>query len=69
MFEDEDDRRPMRRLTILPLDALGVAELQSYIGELRGEIARAEAAIAARRSHRGAADLLFRQPTNNEDTP
>ena len=67
MIEDDEPRRTPARLTILPLDGLGVSELESYIAELRTEIARAEAAIEAKRSHRGAADLFFKP--RPEDTP
>ncbi len=61
MAEDQDlpVRKP-RRLTPLVLDALGVAELQDYIGELRAEIARVEADIDGKQRHRSAADAFFR---------
>jgi uncharacterized small protein (DUF1192 family) len=62
MMEDEDQpRKPLRRLTPLPLDTLGVAELAAYVAELQAEIARAEAEMARKRDHRGAADALFRR--------
>ena len=57
----EDDELPMtRRVVPLPLDPLGVVELQGYIAELRMEIARAEAAIGRKQDHRGVADSFFR---------
>ena len=57
----EDDELPMaRRVVPLPLDPLGVAELQGYIAELRAEIARAEVAIGRKQDHRGVADSFFR---------
>jgi uncharacterized small protein (DUF1192 family) len=61
---DEDDKpRPRpRRLTPLPLDLLGVVELQGYIDELRTEIIRVEAEISRKTSHRSAADAFFRKP-------
>ncbi len=63
-MSDDLPERPKTRLNILPLDELGIAELQSYIAELRTEIARAEAAIDRRQAHRGAAELVFgRRPT------
>ena len=62
MIEDDAPSRPPQRLTILPLDGLGVAELEAYLAELRSEITRADAALVTRRSQRGAADLLFRPP-------
>ncbi len=57
---EEEDPAPPRRVPLLPLDPMGVAELQAYIAELQGEIARAEVAIARKQDHRGAADKFFR---------
>lgn len=64
MARDDMDGPPVkrRRLEPLALDALGVEELGAYIGELRAEIARVEADIARKRSHRSAADAFFRTP-------
>ncbi len=62
MREDEDDlprKRP--RLERPVLDSWGVAELRAYIGELREEIARAEADIERKSSHRAAADAFFKK--------
>jgi uncharacterized small protein (DUF1192 family) len=60
-MQDDDLPRPKpRRLAALPLDPLGVAELDGYIAELRAEIARVEAEIARKRDHRSAADAVFR---------
>jgi uncharacterized small protein (DUF1192 family) len=36
--------------------------LRAYIEELRAEIARVEADIASKQSHRSAADAFFRKP-------
>ena len=58
----EDGPRPQPKLAAPPLDPLGVAELQSYITELRAEIARAEAIIARKQDHRSTADNVFRRP-------
>jgi len=58
---DEDLPRPKARLITPPLDPLGVAELEAYIGDLRTEIARAEAEIARKQGHRNAADSVFRR--------
>lgn len=58
MAMDEEEARP--RLMPVMLDRMGVAELERYIAELQGEIARAEAQIAAKRGHRNAADTLFK---------
>ena len=58
---DEDEPKPkLRRVTPIPLDPLGVGELRDYIAELQAEIARAEAAIARKQDHRGVADSFFR---------
>ncbi len=59
---DEEDIRPRKnaRLERPPLDGWSVADLRAYIEELRGEIARAEAAIGAKEGARGAADSVFR---------
>ncbi len=60
----EDDAPPprRRRLEPLPLDSLGIDELRLYIDELRGEIARVEADIGRKHSHRSAADAFFKRP-------
>jgi uncharacterized small protein (DUF1192 family) len=61
-MEDEDEPRPRRsRIERIPLDPLGVEELRAYIGELKGEIARAEAEIGRKTQHRTAADAFFRR--------
>ncbi len=60
MFDDDEPKPKPRRLTALPLDPLGVAELESYIDELRAEIVRAEAEIGRKRGHRSAADAFFK---------
>mgnify|MGYP005856833721 CR=1 FL=1 len=63
MREDEEGRqRPARHFTPAALEGWGVRELEDYIAALRSEIARAEAAIAARQAQRSAADALFRRP-------
>jgi uncharacterized small protein (DUF1192 family) len=63
MTIDDDDRPrpPARRLTPLPLDLLGVDELTAYVAELRDEIARVEAEMGRKQSHRSAADAFFRR--------
>lgn len=63
MHEDEAaEPRRQARLTRLALDSLSVEELDAYIGELRAEIARVEADIGRKQSHRSAADAFFRRP-------
>jgi len=64
MARDEDDPPPRKRARLekLVLDTLGIEELRDYIDELRAEIARAEADIARKGSHRTAADAFFRRP-------
>lgn len=60
MFDDDEPKPKPRRLQELRLDPLGVAELESYIEELRAEIARTEAEIGRKRGHRSAADAFFK---------
>jgi uncharacterized small protein (DUF1192 family) len=63
MAEEED--APIRRrirLEKLVLDTLGIEEMRDYIGELRDEIARVEADISRKQSHKSAADMFFRKP-------
>jgi len=61
MAQEEDlPVRKRRRLEALLLDSLGVEELRGYIGELRDEIARVEADIVRKQSHRSAADAFFK---------
>ena len=63
MAEEEDlPVRKRTRLEKLVLDTLGIEELRDYIGELREEIARVEADIGRKNSHRSAADAFFKQP-------
>ena len=57
---EEEEPVPPRRVPLLPLDPMGVEELQSYIAELQAEIARAEVAISRKQHHRSAADKFFR---------
>jgi uncharacterized small protein (DUF1192 family) len=63
---EEDRPRPPRGATagFVPavLDACDVDELKHYIARLQVEIGRAEAAIARKEAHRGAADSFFRKP-------
>ncbi len=49
-------KKPQKR----NLEPLGVAELETYIAELREEIARVEADMARKRKHLAAAEGLFK---------
>jgi uncharacterized small protein (DUF1192 family) len=61
MAQDDDlPIRKRRRLEALLLDTLGVEELHDYIDELRNEIARVEADINRKQTHRSAADAFFK---------
>jgi uncharacterized small protein (DUF1192 family) len=64
MARDEEDLPPRKRARLekLVLDTLGVEELHDYIAELREEIARVEADIGRKGSHRSAAEAFFRKP-------
>ncbi len=63
MAMDEDlPLRKRMRLEKLVLDTLGIDELRDYIGELQEEIARVEADIIRKNSHRSAADAFFKRP-------
>lgn len=57
----DDFLSPRKPGAALPLDAQSVDELQHYILKLKEEIARAEAAIAAKQNHMAAADALFKR--------
>ena len=61
-MSDDLPERPRARLTILPLDQMGIDELHGYISTLRIEIERAEAMIARKQEHRGAMESIFRRP-------
>ncbi len=58
-MNDDEPRPTPQRLTILPLDQLGIDELESYVADLRSEIVRAEAAIRKKRASRNQADAVF----------
>jgi uncharacterized small protein (DUF1192 family) len=59
MWEEEDKPVP-RRVPPIPLETFGVAELRDYIAELSAEIARVEAAIAAKQDHKAVANSFFK---------
>ena len=60
LFDEEDIPRSRARLERHVLDTWSVADLREYIGELKAEIARAEAMIATKEGARGHADSFFR---------
>jgi len=60
--DDEDAPRKRPRFDPLPLDGVSREDMEAYIAALEAEIARVRATIAARDSHRGAAEQLFRRP-------
>ncbi|MFC7735874.1 DUF1192 family protein [Roseomonas sp. GCM10028921] len=62
MFEEEERRRPEVGFAPQKLDGWSEEALRHYIEALRSEIARAEAAIAARGAQRAAAEAFFRKP-------
>jgi len=61
-LEEETPPSKRRRLEPLPLDSLGIEKLRHYIAELKAEIARVEADIDRKHTHRSAADAFFRRP-------
>lgn len=64
MAKTEDEENLPRRRQVLEkprFDGWDVSQLREYIEELKGEIARAEAGIAARDDHRAAAEAFFRK--------
>lgn len=64
---DPDDETPRGRPgTPRDLSRLSLDELHAYVAALRAEIARAEAAITAKRSVRDAAEALFRKRGRDE---
>lgn len=59
---DTDDLEPRKRkVAPVPLDTLSVEAIGDYIAELKAEIVRAEAAIAAKKAAREAADSFFKR--------
>ncbi|MDA8232300.1 MAG: DUF1192 domain-containing protein [Magnetospirillum sp.] len=59
---DWEDLEPRRKAPAPKnLETMSVEELGEYISQLEAEIARAKAAIAAKRSVRAGADALFKR--------
>ncbi|MDY0243099.1 MAG: DUF1192 domain-containing protein [Rhodospirillaceae bacterium] len=59
-MDDDDWVKPQAAPAQKNLEPLSVAELNAYIDALTAEIARAKAAIDAKRHVRAGADSLFR---------
>jgi len=58
---DIDDLEPQKKKPVLRnLDPLSIEELQSYILDMKEEISRVEAKIAAKQAHLSAAAGLFK---------
>jgi uncharacterized small protein (DUF1192 family) len=62
MIDEEERPKPPLRFQPAQLDGWAETDLRAYIESLRAEIARAEAAIAARGAQRAAAEAFFRKP-------
>ena len=60
MFDDDEVKKPKIHEVGMPIDTMSVEELNDRIALLRGEIARLEAAIAARKQTKSEADSLFK---------
>ena len=61
---DWDDIRPKPKPAVTlgePLAQLAIAELEARVAELRQEISRVEAELAAKRAHESAAAALFKR--------
>ena len=60
-LDDLEPQQPAgQRFEPLNLEDMSIDDLEEYIGELRAEIGRVEADIAAKRSQLGAAQALFK---------
>lgn len=60
---DWDDLDPKKKpVPLRNLEVMGIEELRDYIGELKAEIIRVEAAIAAKEKVKSGAEALFRKP-------
>jgi len=58
-MDEEDIVRP-KDWTQRDIEALSIEQLQEYISELKAEIERVEADIAAKKSHANAAEAFFK---------
>ncbi|MBK19901.1 MAG: DUF1192 domain-containing protein [Rhodospirillaceae bacterium] len=60
-MDDEDDIVRPNDWTQRDIEKLSIEQLEEYIAELKTEIARVEADIAAKKSHVSAAEALFKK--------
>ena len=60
MFDDDEVKKPKGHEVGMPIDTLSVDELTDRIALLKEEITRLEAAIAARKQTKAAADSIFK---------
>jgi len=63
MIEEDFAREAKQRQAGPPLEQWSIEELEARVERLRGEIAQCEQLIAAKRSHRSAADAVFGKPS------
>ena len=62
MMDEEAPRKPDAALAPKNYDGWSVGDFEAHLRALKAEIARAEAAMAGRKSSMAAADALFRKP-------
>ncbi len=62
MDKRDEDLPQTRRYQPLDLEKMSVEEVEAYIVELEGEIARSRAAIESKKSLLSAAESVFRKP-------
>jgi uncharacterized small protein (DUF1192 family) len=61
---DTDDLEPIKKKPApKDLEAMSIEALREYIDELKGEIRRAEAMIAAKDKARSGAEAVFKKPS------
>lgn len=62
-MDTDDIAPPPKRPQLVPLEAMSIEELRSYIAALEADIAAAQAMITKKQEGRGAADALFKRPS------
>lgn len=61
---DADDLEPIKKKPVLKdLEIMSIEALRDYIGDLQGEIRRAEDMIAAKDKARQGAESFFKKPS------